>query len=310
MFKYADYVYSVYKEKSFSKAASEMFISQPSLSYAVKKAEEEAGNQIFDRSKNPIGLTEFGAEYIRAIEQIQDIEDGLSELSTSENTRKRILRVAVNNLSLSYFVPQKISQFICSHPNIQLQIVESNTQSSLHRIDLGEVDLMITSRPMDSEKYEQIALDDEELILAVPKRFCVNNILSQNALTLKELQHHSSKHENAKKVSLQHFRNENFISLNSGNYLRRCTDQLFDEVHIKPRIILEVGQSALAYNFASLGAGFTIMANTLIEDSSKNESLYFYCIDSPLVYRKRFLCYRKNSYVTDAMQAFMEYMLM
>ena len=70
MFQGMHYVYEVYKEMSFSKAARNLFISQPSLSAAVKKAEKQIGFPIFDRSSNHIQLTELGKEYIRSIEII------------------------------------------------------------------------------------------------------------------------------------------------------------------------------------------------------------------------------------------------
>ena len=76
MFQGMHYVYEVYKEMSFSKAARNLFISQPSLSAAVKKAEKQIGFSHFDRSSNHIQLTELGKEYIRSIEIIMDVENG------------------------------------------------------------------------------------------------------------------------------------------------------------------------------------------------------------------------------------------
>ena len=73
MFQGMHYIYEVYKEMSFSKAAKNLYISQPSLSAAVKKVEQRIGFPIFDRSSTPIRLTDLGKEYIGYI-PIQDIE--------------------------------------------------------------------------------------------------------------------------------------------------------------------------------------------------------------------------------------------
>ena len=70
MFQGMHYIYEVYKEMNFSRAARNLFISQPSLSAAVKKAEAQIGFPVFDRSSNPIQLTDLGREYIRSIETI------------------------------------------------------------------------------------------------------------------------------------------------------------------------------------------------------------------------------------------------
>ena len=71
---YKEYIYAVYQEKSFSKAAKKLYVSQPWLSATVKKAEQELGLPLFDRSTNPISLTKAGRYYIERIEQIMAIE--------------------------------------------------------------------------------------------------------------------------------------------------------------------------------------------------------------------------------------------
>ena len=65
-----DYIFEVYREKSFTKAANKLFISQPALSAAIKKIEKNIGHELFDRSSNPIKLTEAGEIYIKSIEEI------------------------------------------------------------------------------------------------------------------------------------------------------------------------------------------------------------------------------------------------
>ncbi len=66
MFVWKKYVYEVYKERSFTKAAQNLYISQPSLSARIKKIEEIIGEPLFDRSTTPLQLTEVGKVYIEA----------------------------------------------------------------------------------------------------------------------------------------------------------------------------------------------------------------------------------------------------
>lgn len=70
MFQGMEYVYEVYKQKSFSKAAAKLYISQPSLSANVKRIEKKVGYPLFDRSTKPLELTECGKQYIHAVHQI------------------------------------------------------------------------------------------------------------------------------------------------------------------------------------------------------------------------------------------------
>ena len=75
MFANMDYVYEVYKEGSFSKAAANLYISQPALSATVKKIEKKIGMPLFDRSTVPVQLTECGKKYMKTAEKIMDIEE-------------------------------------------------------------------------------------------------------------------------------------------------------------------------------------------------------------------------------------------
>ena len=75
MFSNMRYIYKIYKEGSFSKAAKDLYISQPSLSATVKKVEQKIGMPLFERSTNPIQLTECGKQYIKTAEQLMNLEE-------------------------------------------------------------------------------------------------------------------------------------------------------------------------------------------------------------------------------------------
>ena len=75
MLRNMEYVYEVYKERSFTRAAKNLYVTQPCLSALVKKTEEKLGFPIFNRSANPLQLTEYGKEYIRYIERMQALEN-------------------------------------------------------------------------------------------------------------------------------------------------------------------------------------------------------------------------------------------
>ena len=79
MFRYMDYIYSVYEERSFSRAAQKLHISQSSLSITVRRAEKKIGTQIFNRSTMPITLTDFGEKYIEAVKVIHTLQNDLDE---------------------------------------------------------------------------------------------------------------------------------------------------------------------------------------------------------------------------------------
>jgi DNA-binding transcriptional LysR family regulator len=310
MFGQKEYIYCVYRERSFSKAADKLFISQSSLSATIKKVENDIGAPIFDRRKYPISLTPFGLEYIHALEQIFNIEERLKHFIYNVQTLERgSLAVGGSNLGIAYRVPRVIAAFKTAHPNIHLHIVGMNTIQIMHMMDSGELDLIITNRPLDTGKYERAFCWNEQLILAVPRAFAINSALTAKQIAIDELMNGIFEVPEEKTVALSDFVDTPFILLPNGNYLRQCTDALFQESGVIPQIVLELEPSAAAFNFAGMGLGATIISNLLIEDSPKNDCLVFYKIRSDLVTRPTFIGYRRGIYLTYAMQNFIEMMM-
>ena len=113
MFHGKEYVYEVYKEKSFSRAAQNLYISQPALSAAIKKIEARIGCCIFDRSTNPVQLTESGAEYVKAVEKIMDIENRFeNHLNNLNSLKVGCLMIGVNNVFVFFILLAIITEFI------------------------------------------------------------------------------------------------------------------------------------------------------------------------------------------------------
>ena len=99
------YVYEVYKEKSFTDAAKKLFISQPSLSAAVKKVEKELGVLLFDRGSFPVRLTDAGIAYIEAMEAILAIENNQTrKLNDLSQLKTGSLTIGGSNFVSSYIL--------------------------------------------------------------------------------------------------------------------------------------------------------------------------------------------------------------
>ena len=287
MFQYADYIYAVYRERSFSKAADKLFITQPSLSITVKKAEAELGLPIFNRHTMPVTLTPFGVEYIQALEQLRGLERRLHEFVEKEGTlQSGRLAIGGSNLGMPYFVTERLVEF--HRP---------------HLLDSGELDFVITNRPYDDKKYDQRVCYRECLILAVPKSFGVNGMLCGKRLAPDELDNAVFSVPAARSVRLDAFAQVPFLLLSNQNYLRQYTDILFRERGVDPPVVLELEQSAESFNFARLGLGATVLSNRLVQGGDC-DALCFYKIDSRYTTRDAFLSSRRGVYFTSAMKSF------
>ena len=303
MFHNMEYIYCIYKERSFSRAAERLHISQPSLSAMVRKIEAQVGAPIFDRKTRPVSLTPFGTEFVQGIEQIFEIEEHLHHLVYElHNLERGSVAVGGSNLNISYTVPQKLVQFKQAYPKVDLRIVEKDTLTCKQMLDSGELDLMVTNRPMSAEEYHRIVCYREELVLAVPQSFPLNLGLEDKRLTPEELDGQVSSVPLQRRIFPQLLDRVPLILLHRGNYLRLCSDILFQDHQVEPNIMLEVDKSSIAYNFARLGLGATIISSVLVESSHRDSGLYFYRLHGAQTSREAFICYRKGRYVSMAMR--------
>lgn len=169
MFSGINYVYEVYRTQSFSKAAKNLYISQPSLSAMIKKIEAKVGAPLFDRSTNPIQLTEYGEQYIRIAEKIMDLEDEFAYYTDNLNELKTgHLSIGTTSFFASYILPKYISQFSAAYPHVKVNLYEADSQTLAQKASVNEVDMVIDNFHTSDDIYCHRVLMKEYLLLAVP----------------------------------------------------------------------------------------------------------------------------------------------
>ena len=156
MFRNKDYVYAVWQERSFSKAAARLYISQPSLSAKIKKIEDELGAVIFDRSTTPLRLTEFGQIYINAITEVKQIERRMENTINDMNMlHSGELSIGASNVFAAYVLPPLIAKFKKKFPNVKIQLIEDNTASLEKMLSCNEIDIVVDNNHYNNELFEK-----------------------------------------------------------------------------------------------------------------------------------------------------------
>lgn len=307
MFHNKDYIYCIYKEGSFSKAAEVLHIAQPSLSADVSRLEKRLGVQLFNRKTKPISVTPFGLEYIHAVEQIYEIEEHLQTLAYEVHSlQSGHLAIGGSSLDNPYTITQTIAQFKKRYPNIYLRIHDTNTVRSKQMLDAGELDLVITNRPMDVSKYEKLFCYSESLVWAIPQEFPINESLRGRELHRAMLGNRIFDVPDSRCVSAAELAEVPMILLDNTNYLRTCVDMIFQESRVEPIVALETENPSISYNFAMQGVGATIISNRLIENLNPGGKLLYYKLLSQYSKRNAYVYYSKGRYVTAAMKKFIE----
>lgn len=300
------YVYEVYKTRSFSKAAENLFISQSSLSSTIRKIEQRVGVEIFDRRTIPVGLTEDGAEYIRAIEKIMDIEEYF--VARVEKTQGQIggqLVVGGSNIYLSHVLPPVLSEFSKSFPGVQLRLIEGGSHQLEKQMADGLIDLAVDNRVLSEDSHLRIPMLDEILLLAVPAEYSINQSFTEYQLTRNDILADKHKSQEIPVVPLEQFRREPFILLHAGNDTRRRADQLFYHYNFAPKVSLKVGQQSIAHSLASHGIGATFVSDCVVRNILEEHGLVYYRLEPEFARRCVSLYYRKDNLPSRAMKEFL-----
>lgn len=305
MFEGRDYIYEVYKHKSFSKAALNLYISQPSLSATIKKIETQLGFPLFDRSTNPIGLTERGQKYIQYIEQIMDMESEFENyVNNLDALRIGYLIIGGTNLFSSYILPPLLTKFMEQYPSIEVKLVEDSTKSLEKQLFEGSLDMIIDNYPFSPQIYDRTYFDKEQLLLAVPSHFAINATLQDKQLSTADIINNHHLLTTTPEVSIKDFEDYPFVLLRSGNDTLERSTQVFQNAGIRPKVILELDQQVTAYHTACFGMGISFISDTLLKQVPADPRITYYKLNDSVVKRKLYFYYKHKKYVKRSMQEF------
>lgn len=309
MFVWKKYVYEVYKERSFTKAAQNLYISQPSLSARIKKIEEIIGEPLFDRSTTPLQLTEVGKVYIEAAEEITQIEQRVENyINDLAGLKTGNLAVGASTLFAAYVVPSSIAQFNQKFPDVHIQLIEGNTAELEEMLGSNALDFVIDNYHYDSILYNKELYCEENILLAVPKHFAVNEELGMYQLSYKNIKNKNYLNQKYPAVPLGRFADLPFIMLTQGNDTRTRGDRLCRNVGFKPNIVLEFNQQSTAYMASSTQLGATFISDILVSQLPTFENLVYYKLDGEGAKRKVFFYYKTHKYKTRVMEEFIRMM--
>ncbi|WP_315069152.1 LysR family transcriptional regulator [uncultured Clostridium sp.] len=307
MFKGMEYVYEVYKEKSFSKAAQNLYISQPSLSATIKKIEERIGFPLFDRSTTPIQLTPYGKEYVKCIEKIIDIQNGFENfLNNMDELCTGNIAIGGSNLFASYILPPIITDFRESFPQVSIHMVEANTALLEQQLFSGTLDLVIDNYEFNESIYSKHKYCNEHLILAVPQKFEVNKSAKEYQLTSNDIIQGKHLDPVTPSVPLELFKDEPFLFLRSGNDTRKRAEKICQHHNFSPNIILKLDQLVTSYNLTCYGMGISFLSDTLIKHTKSDSDVVYYKLEEDNTSRNVYFYTKKGKYLTRAMEEFLK----
>lgn len=306
MFQGMEYVYAVYQERSFSRAAEKLFVSQPSLSACVKRVEQRIGYPIFDRSTKPLGLTECGQHYIWAVEQIMSVEGGFSEfISDFGGLKSGKLILGGSSFFSSWVLPPLIGTFSRAYPMVKTTLVEENTAALERSLQSGSVDFVMDNCKLDDAVFDSYCFQEEHLLLAVPRSFAVNGALKAFQIPAETIKSRAFLTENIPPVPLGAFSAEPFIFMKPENDTAKRAAAICQEGGLRPQVLFELDQQMTAYNVTCSGMGISFIGDMLISRVPANPDVVYYNLSGPDSLRHIYVYWKRGRYFSRAMQEFL-----
>jgi DNA-binding transcriptional LysR family regulator len=281
------YMLKVAEERSFSKAAQKLYLSQPSLSQCIQRIEQQLGLPLFDRSTTPLSLTYAGEVFVETARRMLNLNHQLqTQIQEIVDFKKGRLTVGISNTRGSFFLPNILPLFCKKFPGIEL-ILEEGTLAELEDLAMkGVTDLSFVTLPLSTPHFICEPLLTENIVLVVPRSHPLYKLASNRPPW--------------PQIHLADLREEPFILLKKGRNLRKIADQCFINSGLNPRIIFESQSPETVLSLVKAGMGITFGTDVLAQFGAFPDQIAFFTLDEPLPSRTFAVVYRKERYLSRA----------
>ena len=256
---------------NISKAADELFISQPAISQSIKKLEQSLDTALFVRSSRGVQLTEEGDLLFSHVKSaFQTLEAGEHQLRLRRELGMGHLRIGVSSTLCKYVLLPYLTDFVKLHPHIQVTIACQSTNHTLQMLEHEELDLGLTGRPEHLHGMKFYPVRQIQDIFVASREY-----LDHLLLFLEQ-----NKQESPSDVSGLLASNSALLlksgilmMLDKDNLTRQYLDQYFKEQQLFPENILEATSMDLLIDFAKIGLGIACVIREFVEEDLKAGTL-------------------------------------
>ena len=281
---------AVATEKTLTKAAEILYLSQPSLSKQIKTLEKNLNTLLINREKNKISLTENGKIFLQYSERILALcEESCRTIIDLKNGDRGNLIVGASQTIGTYLMPRVLALFAQNYPQITLKVQVSSTRLIADNISNRKIDIAVIGGEIPEELKESLTI----------KHFVkdeLNLIISKS--------HPFAKKKMIKKEDLYYL---NFITLNSNSTIKRFINNILikNEIDIKRlKIVMQLNSIEGIKTAVSLGLGAAFVSSSAIEKEIELKTIEILKIKNIQITRKLFIISNPESYKSKAFEFF------
>lgn len=278
---------SIVRLRSFTRAAEELFLTQPTVSTQLKKLTDVLEIPLLDQSGRQLRPTEAGEELYRAIRQIFDtLSDLDSRIAGLKGLHQGRLRLAVITTA-KYFAPEILGDFWRQYPGVDISLKVANRERIFERIVNNEDDIYILGRPPEKE------------LNLVTYPFAPNPVVVMAALD-HPLQAESN-------ISIERLAQEPLISRELGSGIRETTMRLFSEHGLSPNVRMELGSNEAIKHAMVGGLGVAILSLHTLTLEGVNGPVGVLDVEGFPIERKWYLAHTKDKELPPIAKEFLEF---
>ena len=277
--------YEVAKAGNISKAAKELFISQPAISKSISKLEDNLNVALFTRNSRGVQMTEEGKLlFHHTKEAFEAINRGEQELKRVKEFNIGYLRIGVSNTLCKYVLLPYLKGFIEKYPHIKVTIESQSTSHTVHMLEQQNLDLGLIASPSNRRPLSFTPIMEIQDTFVATKSYLDN-------LYLREGQ------------NIDIFQAGNILLLDQNNMTRKYIDEYLTNNQIVPTQLLEVTTMDLLIEFAKIGMGIGCVIKEFVQDELDHGTLIEVPMQSTI--KKRIIGFAFNQgSISTAMQSF------
>ena len=307
MFVLKNYVMEVYKTGSFSRAAENLYISQPSLSASIRRLEQRIGEPLFDRSTHPVQLTPCGEAYLQSAQTISSAEEEFAAFMEGyASCQTGSLTLGGSNMNVSFTLPKLLKRFRAEYLKISVHVEEGNINDLKKLLHEGKLDFVVDSGGEDAEYFSTYHYAPENLLLAIPPEFSCNEKLEKYAMNREDILEGRHLAQTQPVLPLEKVKEIPFVFPTPETDTYRRSMQLCKRAGFTPNIILSFHQQATVFHTNNAGMGAAFVSDVLIKNAFPRPDMRYYKIGGSESFRHVNFFWKTGKHMTPAMKVFLE----
>ncbi|MEW6513027.1 MAG: LysR substrate-binding domain-containing protein [Pseudomonadota bacterium] len=279
---------SVARHLSYTRAAEELFLTQPAVFTQVKQLEDGVGQPLLERVGKQLHLTAAGSEVLAASRETRDTLERLEmRLADMQGLKKGKLRVAIVTTA-KYLIPRLLGEFCARYPGIEAALTVTNREKLLARLAANEDDLVVLGTPPENIDVVAMPIADNPLV-----------VIARNDHPL----------AGTKPITLARLAKEPFIMREPGSGTRLAAERHFSERGLTLQIRMELGSNEAIKQAIAGGLGVSVLSSHTLALEGDSGLLQPLNVKGFPLLRQWYVAYPAGKHLSSVAEAFLGHLL-